>query len=164
MAETSREPSKNLTDTTRVVFKSILDPIGKFLNRLGLMPNHLTLLGVLGNIIGTYFVAIGQMTIGGIIILLMGPIDALDGTMARLRGMSSKFGAFVDSVSDLYSELIIFGGFIYSCKRAVSRVGYKSRNPHPNGKISCFISGINPDFCIWRDCSNHRNCYNRYIC
>jgi CDP-diacylglycerol--glycerol-3-phosphate 3-phosphatidyltransferase len=113
MAETSREPSKNLTDTTRVVFKSILDPIGKFLNRLGLMPNHLTLLGVLGNIIGTYFVAIGQMTIGGIIILLMGPIDALDGTMARLRGMSSKFGAFVDSVADRYSELIIFGGLIY---------------------------------------------------
>ncbi|MGZ9234482.1 MAG: CDP-alcohol phosphatidyltransferase family protein, partial [Anaerolineales bacterium] len=37
----------------------------------------------------------------------------LDGTMARLRGESSDFGAFVDSVSDRYSELIIYGGLLY---------------------------------------------------
>jgi phosphatidylglycerophosphate synthase len=43
----------------------------------------------------------------------MGPIDALDGTMARLRGEASDFGAFVDSVTDRYSELIIFGGLIF---------------------------------------------------
>ena len=53
------------------------------------------------------------MTIGGIIILAMGPVDALDGTMARLRGMEGKFGAFVDSVTDRYSELVIFGGLLY---------------------------------------------------
>jgi phosphatidylglycerophosphate synthase len=33
--------------------------------------------------------------------------------MARLRGESSDFGAFVDSVSDRYSELIIYGGLLY---------------------------------------------------
>jgi CDP-diacylglycerol--glycerol-3-phosphate 3-phosphatidyltransferase len=38
----------------------------------------------------------------------MAPIDALDGTMARLRGESSNFGAFVDSVTDRYSELVLF--------------------------------------------------------
>ena len=53
------------------------------------------------------------MTWGGILILLMGPVDALDGTMARLRGMASEFGAFVDSVTDRYSELVIFGGMLY---------------------------------------------------
>jgi len=37
----------------------------------------------------------------------------LDGTMARLRGESSDFGAYVDSVSDRYSELIIYGGLLY---------------------------------------------------
>jgi CDP-diacylglycerol--glycerol-3-phosphate 3-phosphatidyltransferase len=51
--------------------------------------------------------------LGGILILLMGPVDALDGTMARLRGESSEFGAFVDSVTDRYSELVIFGGLLY---------------------------------------------------
>jgi CDP-diacylglycerol--glycerol-3-phosphate 3-phosphatidyltransferase len=43
----------------------------------------------------------------------MTPVDALDGTMARLRGEASDWGAFVDSVSDRYSELIIYGGLLY---------------------------------------------------
>jgi CDP-diacylglycerol--glycerol-3-phosphate 3-phosphatidyltransferase len=46
-------------------------------------------------------------------ILIMGPVDALDGTMARLRGMTGRFGAFVDSVTDRYSELVIFAGLLY---------------------------------------------------
>jgi CDP-diacylglycerol--glycerol-3-phosphate 3-phosphatidyltransferase len=40
-------------------------------------------------------------------------VDALDGTMARLRGEPSEFGAFVDSVTDRYSELVIFGGLLF---------------------------------------------------
>lgn len=102
-----------LTDQLRARFKGILDPIGSLLNRLGLMPNTMTILGLLGNTVGAYFLATGKMTLGGIIILLMGPVDALDGTMARLRGQAGKFGAFVDSVTDRYSELIIFAGLIY---------------------------------------------------
>jgi CDP-diacylglycerol--glycerol-3-phosphate 3-phosphatidyltransferase len=43
----------------------------------------------------------------------MGPVDALDGTMARLRGEPTKFGAFVDSVTDRYSELVIFMGLLF---------------------------------------------------
>jgi CDP-diacylglycerol--glycerol-3-phosphate 3-phosphatidyltransferase len=49
---------------------------------------------------------------GGVLILAMGPVDALDGTMARLRGQPTKFGAFVDSVTDRYSDLVIFGGLL----------------------------------------------------
>jgi CDP-diacylglycerol--glycerol-3-phosphate 3-phosphatidyltransferase len=97
----------------RVVFKGILDPIGTFFNRLGIYPNTMTLLGLAGNVIGAILLAMGHMTIGGIIVLLMGIVDTLDGTMARLRGMPSEFGAFIDSVSDRYSELFIFGGLLY---------------------------------------------------
>ena len=96
-----------------MIFKGILDTIGGFLNRLGLMPNTMTLFGLFGNTIGAYLLSQGQITWGGIIILLMGPIDALDGTMARLRGMDGHFGAFVDSVTDRYSELVIFAGLLY---------------------------------------------------
>ncbi len=103
----------NLTDYFRGVFKGVLDPIGAFLNRLGLYPNTMTILGLVGNAIGAIYLSMGHMTIGGLIILLMGPVDALDGTMARLRGMAGEFGAFVDSVTDRYSELVIFGGLIY---------------------------------------------------
>lgn len=111
--ETEKSQEKStLTDRMRVWFRGILDPIGGFLNRLGLKPNTITLLGLIGNTLGAYFIAQGKMTLGGVIILLMGPVDALDGTMARLRGESSDFGAFVDSVTDRYSELIIFGGLL----------------------------------------------------
>src|SRR6266540_4261174 len=104
---------KTFTDYLRLWFKWVLDPLGGFFNRLGLTPNTMTLLGLLGNSIGAYYLAIGHMLTGGILVLLMTPIDALDGTMARLRGESSDFGAFVDSVSDRYSELITFGGLLY---------------------------------------------------
>jgi len=100
------------TDQMRLKFRGVLDPIGIFLNRIGLMPNTMTILGLLGNTVGALLLAQGRMTIGGVIILAMGPVDALDGTMARLRGEPSEFGAFVDSVTDRYSELVIFGGLL----------------------------------------------------
>lgn len=106
-------PSKTFSDYLRLWFKWVLDPLGGFFNRLGLTPNMMTMLGLIGNSVGAYYLAMGNMLTGGILVLLMTPIDALDGTMARLRGESSDFGAFVDSVSDRYSELIIYGGLLY---------------------------------------------------
>ena len=108
-----RKQRMTLTDQLRTRFKGVLDPVAASLNRLGLAPNTVTIIGLIGNTLGAYLIARGQMTLGGILILLMGPVDALDGTMARLRGEPSEFGAFVDSVTDRYSELVIFGGLIY---------------------------------------------------
>jgi CDP-diacylglycerol--glycerol-3-phosphate 3-phosphatidyltransferase len=104
---------KTLTDYLRLWFKWFLDPLGGFFNRLGITPNMMTMLGLIGNTVGAYYLARGEMLTGGLFVLLMTPVDALDGTMARLRGESSDFGAFVDSVSDRYSELIIYGGLLY---------------------------------------------------
>jgi CDP-diacylglycerol--glycerol-3-phosphate 3-phosphatidyltransferase len=106
-------PKPTFTDRLRMIFKGVLDPIGGLLNRIGLTPNSITLLGLAGTTLGAYYLALGQMTLGGFILLITVPIDALDGTMARLRGESSDFGAFVDSVSDRYGELITFGGLLY---------------------------------------------------
>ncbi len=102
----------NFTDWMRRHFGNIFNPLANFLNNIGLMPNTVTILGLVGNTVGAYFLARGQMTIGGILVLLMGPVDALDGAMARLRGHPTEFGAFVDSVTDRYSELVIFGGLL----------------------------------------------------
>jgi len=109
----AKDQKPTLTDQLRHRFRGVLDPLANFLNRLGIMPNTVTILGLVGNTVGAFFLARGQMTLGGIFILLMGPVDALDGTMARLRGESSEFGAFVDSVTDRYSELVIFGGLLF---------------------------------------------------
>jgi|SRR3989304_156911 len=109
----STSSKKTFSDYLRLWFKWVLDPLGRLFNSLGLTPNTMTMLGLIGNSVGAYFLARGDMLTGGILVLLMTPIDALDGTMARLRGESSDFGAFVDSVSDRYAELIIYGGLLY---------------------------------------------------
>jgi CDP-diacylglycerol--glycerol-3-phosphate 3-phosphatidyltransferase len=111
--KTVEKKANTLTDRARVTFKGILDPLATLLNRMGLMPNTMTILGLVGNVIGAFLIAQGYLTAGGILVLLMGPVDALDGTMARLRGMAGNFGAFVDSVTDRYSELVIFAGLLY---------------------------------------------------
>lgn len=106
------EARATFTDWMRARFKGVLDPVAALLNRLGLMPNTVTLIGLAGNLVGAYFLARGFFLVGGLLVLVMGVIDALDGTMARLRGERSDFGAFVDSVTDRYSELLIFGGLL----------------------------------------------------
>ncbi len=104
---------KTFTDFLRGAFKWFLDPVGRFLNRLGLTPITVTIIGVAGSAIAAFFVARGDVSLGGLIMLIAWPVDALDGTMARLRGEASDWGAFVDSVSDRYSELIILGALLY---------------------------------------------------
>jgi CDP-diacylglycerol---glycerol-3-phosphate 3-phosphatidyltransferase len=111
-SQTKKQPV-TFSDRARIIFKGVLDPIGAFFNRLGILPNTMTLIGLAGTVVGAILLALGYITVGGILIMFMGLVDSLDGTMARLRGMPSDFGAFVDSVTDRYSELAIYGGLLY---------------------------------------------------
>jgi CDP-diacylglycerol--glycerol-3-phosphate 3-phosphatidyltransferase len=101
------------TDWMRRRFKGVLDPVAAGLIRLGLTPNALTGLGFTLSLAGAYVLSQGHMPLGGLLILIAGPFDALDGTMARLLGQPTKFGAFVDSVTDRWSEMLIFLGLLY---------------------------------------------------
>ncbi|HEX9013156.1 MAG TPA: CDP-alcohol phosphatidyltransferase family protein [Anaerolineaceae bacterium] len=112
MEQAAEKNKKTFTDLLRVRFKGLLDPIGVALNGIGLTPNAITLLGLAGNTVGAILIATGQVTWGGVVVLLMGPLDALDGTMARLRGKTTRFGAVLDSVTDRYSELVILAGLL----------------------------------------------------
>lgn len=110
-----------LTDLLRNIFSKFLEPIGAFFNRLGITPNAMTMIGLTGNVAAAVLLALGEITWGGIVVLVMGPIDAIDGTMARLRGNVTRFGGFVDSVADRYSELFVFGGLlVYYANRGES--------------------------------------------
>jgi CDP-diacylglycerol--glycerol-3-phosphate 3-phosphatidyltransferase len=102
----------SFSDLLRKWFKWLLDPLGRFFNRIGIHPNLMTLMGLFGTAIGAYFIARGNLVLGGVLVLITVPFDALDGTMARLRGEASAWGAFVDSVSDRYSELIVYLGLL----------------------------------------------------
>ncbi len=94
-------------------FKGVLDAFGGFFLRLGIHPNAMTLTGVVGNAVAACLLAQGHIVLGGLVVLAMGACDALDGTMARLRGSSTAWGAFLDSVADRYSELLLYGGLAY---------------------------------------------------
>lgn len=113
MEKTTETSKKTFTDYLRLWFKWVLDPLARLFLRLGLTPNMVTMLGLFGNAVGAYFLARGEFLTGGLLVAVMTPIDALDGTMARLRGEASDWGAYVDSVSDRYAELIIYGGLLY---------------------------------------------------
>lgn len=106
----ARRPT--LTEVLRTRFRDILNPLGVWLNRLGLAPNSFTLIGLAGTALGAYVLARGDLPLGGALVLTMGLVDALDGPMARMRGDAPGFGAFVDSVSDRYSELLVYGGLL----------------------------------------------------
>ncbi|MFN8413627.1 MAG: CDP-alcohol phosphatidyltransferase family protein [Anaerolineales bacterium] len=123
-------PQPTFSDRLRILFKGLIDPVGAFLNRIGLTPNTITLLGLAGTTLGAYFLSQGNIRLGGLILFVFVLVDVLDGTMARLRGEPSDFGAFVDSVSDRYAEFITFGGLIYY---------YVTQNDYP-GIIVTFLA------------------------
>jgi CDP-diacylglycerol--glycerol-3-phosphate 3-phosphatidyltransferase len=107
------QENRSFSDYLRLWFKWVTDPLGAFFNKIGMHPNTMTILGVAGTTLGAYMIARGNMLWGGLLILISVPFDALDGTMARLRGEANEWGAFVDSVADRYSELITYGGLLY---------------------------------------------------
>lgn len=97
----------------RIIFSQPLEVLGNYFYKLGVKPNVITYTGVIGTLIGAIFVAYGKLTLGGIIIMVMSAVDVLDGAVARAGGEPEEFGAFVDSVSDRYSDLMIFGSLLW---------------------------------------------------
>jgi CDP-diacylglycerol--glycerol-3-phosphate 3-phosphatidyltransferase len=112
LTEPSEQKKITFSDKMRVWFRWYLNPVAGFLNRLGIRPNTVTLIGLLGTISCAVLIALGHMTWAGILLLIMGPVDAMDGVLARLRNEASAWGAFVDAVTDRYSELFLFLGFL----------------------------------------------------
>lgn len=80
-----------------------------WLVELHLKPNHITLLGLLMSMMAGVSFAYSPFW-GGLLTLLTGLLDTLDGSLARTIGHTKKFGAFLDSVLDRYTELIIYLG------------------------------------------------------
>ena len=101
-----------ITDFLRKKFQKILITVSSFLLKVGLTPNLITILGLLGNIGAALFISKGKFIIGGIIALAVGTFDAIDGTMARLSGEPSKFGCLLDSLIDRYSEMALLLGIL----------------------------------------------------
>lgn len=107
------DEKKTLTDHLRSIFQKYLDDIAKRLLKIGLTPNSITIIGCLGNIIAAVLIAHGYLTWGGLVMIFWVLFDAFDGSMARLSGTATDFGAFLDSTLDRYTELFILGGLLW---------------------------------------------------
>lgn len=106
-----KEP-RTFTAFLRKTFSKALNSVAGFLNGLGIKPNAITITGLIGNIGAGVLISLGYLTWGGLLATLSAPLDALDGVMARLRGEDGYYGAFIDSVTDRYSEIAIYGGLL----------------------------------------------------
>lgn len=106
---------KTFSDQCRVVFKSFGETCSRFLLKIGLSPNTVTVVGCAGHIGAAYLAAVGHFTWAGILLVFFAVTDFFDGTMSRMKneGKGTKFGAVLDSTTDRYSEFFIFGGMIY---------------------------------------------------
>ncbi|TMG36290.1 MAG: CDP-alcohol phosphatidyltransferase family protein [Chloroflexi bacterium] len=75
-------------------------------------PNMLTLFGLAITTLGAGLVAIGQVFLGGCVLLFAGLFDIFDGALARASGKVYRYGAFLDSTVDRYSEGVVYLGIL----------------------------------------------------
>lgn len=97
--------------------ESIVNPLAEFLNEKGFTPNQLTLGGLVLNLVAGLLLASGAFFLGGLVLLAAALGDMLDGSLARVSKKETRFGAFLDSTVDRYSDFFIFGGLaVYFAK------------------------------------------------
>jgi soluble lytic murein transglycosylase len=101
------------------------DPIGHALFRLRLRPNHLTVAGLGVSLLAAAAFVAGRTRTAGLLLILAGLFDFFDGSLARASGQVTPFGAFLDSVIDRYSDLVVL----------LAIVVLFARMPHTRGAI-----------------------------
>lgn len=93
-------------------FVGLMGPVARALIRGGVQPNTITTLGTLVVIGSGVAFGLGEIRVGGFLLLLSGLFDILDGQVARLGGKMTTFGAFYDSTLDRVGEGAVFAGLV----------------------------------------------------
>jgi CDP-diacylglycerol--glycerol-3-phosphate 3-phosphatidyltransferase len=102
------------TELARKYTRFFIEPLARFLSRTGASPNIITVIGFLMMCGVGVVLSQGYFLLGGLLMIPAGIFDAIDGMMARMMGWTSRFGAFLDSTLDRYSEAVLFFGlFVY---------------------------------------------------
>jgi len=103
---------------SRHINRKLSEPVAKLLARTRLTPNQATW-GAFGIAVLSFVsFALGQNILGGVLAQLSSIADGIDGSLARLKGMTSLFGGFLDSVLDRYADaLIVLGMILWSLAR-----------------------------------------------
>ena len=105
-------PLPDLVELRNSLATRITDPVIKGVSQSGISPDTLTLAGLALNIGAAYVIAMGHFLPGGLLVLVAGLCDLLDGALARFINKTSKFGALFDSLADRISEAALFFGLL----------------------------------------------------
>jgi len=95
-----------------------LQPIAKAIASVGISANTLTIIGLIFGIGAGVCIALGRLKLAGVLILIGGSFDMIDGAVARASNKNTPFGALLDSVVDRYSEGIVFIGLAIYCSKS----------------------------------------------
>lgn len=102
-----------MLDTKRHWFKDLEKIVGSVFGVLPLTPNQYTYLSGVFALVGLWFMMKGDLIWATIFFLVAAGLDFVDGAVARKKNMSSKVGAYLDTVFDRYVEGIIFFGMLF---------------------------------------------------
>ncbi len=87
---------------------------GKIGENIPINPNIITIIGLLISIFSGVLFASGNLIAGAVFIILSGFFDMIDGAIARSQNRRTKFGGFLDSTCDRFSDAAIIIGLIFS--------------------------------------------------
>jgi len=103
---------------TRSRVRGAVVPIALALGRLGLTPNALTVIGFLISAGAAAIAAYQGWLAAGIVVILGGSFDMLDGGLARAQNRVTRFGAFLDSTLDRWGEGVVYIGIVAGASAA----------------------------------------------
>jgi CDP-diacylglycerol--glycerol-3-phosphate 3-phosphatidyltransferase len=107
------QPPVTLTDRVRRVTASLTSRAGEAVHKMDIHPDTITIVGTGVVALAAFFIAQGQLPLGGVLLVLSLPLDALDGAVARAMGRKDRFGGVLDSTLDRYADGFIFGALAY---------------------------------------------------
>lgn len=97
-------------------------PLEQFAKNISFAPNTITIAGFVVTVFASVTLVTNLM-IGGILVLAGGIFDVLDGIVARVNRKNSRFGAFLDSILDRYSDALILLAIAWNLQNSGSYVG-----------------------------------------
>ena len=107
----------SILDSVKKLVRSMMRSVAKALNRISggrITPNSVTIVSLLAHIPIAWLIATNHYRPAGLLLIVFGLFDTLDGELARLQNRSSSAGMFLDSVTDRIKEILLYVGAAYS--------------------------------------------------
>ncbi|HEV3473611.1 MAG TPA: CDP-alcohol phosphatidyltransferase family protein [Actinomycetota bacterium] len=97
-----------LNTKIRGVWDRLMRPVGRLVSKGRISPNAVTVTGVVVQGVVALYILQGKLLVAGLIAIVAGLLDAVDGAVAKASGRTTRFGALLDSTTDRLSDALFF--------------------------------------------------------